>query len=75
LKKRYWPEIDTKEEVTDFSKRLTNHEKDGGFYNVAPKISPNGELFAFISNRDDLFLYQTGMIYSVYISQEFQPVK
>ncbi len=55
LKKRYWPEIDTKEEVMDFSKRLTNHEKDGGFYNVAPKISPNGEMFAFISNRDDLF--------------------
>lgn len=55
LKKRYWPEIDTREEVTDFAQRLTDHEKDGGFYNVAPTISPDGTMFAFISNRDGLF--------------------
>lgn len=55
LKKRYWPEIDTREEVTDFAQRLTNHEKDGGFYNIAPTISPDGQMFAFISNRDGLF--------------------
>ena len=55
LKKTYWPGISFREEVSDFSKQLTNHERDGGFYNVSPVISPKGNLFAFISNRDDLF--------------------
>ncbi|MCX6164962.1 MAG: biopolymer transporter Tol, partial [Ignavibacteriae bacterium] len=55
IKKRYWPEIKTREDVTDFAKALTDHEKDGGFYNVSPVISPDGTKFAFISNRDDLF--------------------
>lgn len=55
LKKTYWPGVAYREEVTDFAKPLTDHEKDGGFYNVSPVISPNGNLFAFISNRDDLF--------------------
>lgn len=55
LKKTYWPGISFREEVDDFSKQLTNHERDGGYYNVSPVISPNGNMFAFISNRDDLF--------------------
>ena len=55
LKKTYWPELKTRDEVTDFAKELTNHEKDGGFYNVSPVVSPDGTKFAFISNRDDLF--------------------
>ncbi len=55
IKKRYWPEIKTREDVTDFAKELTNHEEDGGFYNISPVISPDGSKFVFISNRDDLF--------------------
>lgn len=55
LKKMYWPDIDTREETDDFSKRITNHKKDGGFYNVSPVLSPKGDKFAFISNRDDNF--------------------
>ncbi|MBI5403726.1 MAG: PD40 domain-containing protein [Ignavibacteriae bacterium] len=55
LKKTYWPELKTRDDVTDFAKELTNHEKDGGFYNISPVISPDGSKFAFISNRDDLF--------------------
>ncbi len=55
LKKAYWPDIKFREDVKDFAKQLTNHEKDGGNYNVAPVISPKGDKFAFISNRDDLF--------------------
>ena len=55
LKKTYWPDIKIREEVKDFSKQLTNHERDGGSYNVAPVISPDGQKFAFISNQDDLF--------------------
>lgn len=55
IKKRYWPEIKTRDDVTDFANVLTDHTKDGGFYNVSPVISPDGSKFAFISNRDDLF--------------------
>ncbi|MBL8007020.1 MAG: PD40 domain-containing protein [Ignavibacteria bacterium] len=55
LKKTYWPDIKFREDVKDFAKQLTNHEKDGGYYNVAPVISPDGSMFAYISNRDDLF--------------------
>lgn len=55
LKKTYWPELKTREDVTDFARALTDHEKDGGFYNISPVISPDGSKFAFISNRDDLF--------------------
>lgn len=55
LKKTHWPEIATREDVKDFAKMLTNHMTEGGFYNVAPTISPRGDKFAFISNRDDFF--------------------
>lgn len=55
IKKRYWPEIKTREDITDFAKALTDHNEDGSFYNVSPVISPDGSKFVFISNRDDLF--------------------
>jgi Tol biopolymer transport system component len=55
IKKTYWPEIKTRDDVTDFANVLTDHTKDGGFYNVSPVISPDGTKFAFISNRDDFF--------------------
>ncbi|MGD8778893.1 MAG: peptidase MA family metallohydrolase [Ignavibacteria bacterium] len=52
LKKKYWPEIATREEPGDFAKRLTNNKKDGGFYNTSPAISPQGDKVAFISDRN-----------------------
>jgi len=51
----YWPDIAKRDEPTEFSRRLTDHEKDGGFYNTSPAISPQGDKIAFISNRDDYF--------------------
>ncbi|MCX8010356.1 MAG: peptidase MA family metallohydrolase, partial [Ignavibacteria bacterium] len=51
----YWPDIATRQDPEEFSKRLTNHVKDGGFYNTSPAISPQGDKIAFISNRDDYF--------------------
>ncbi len=51
----YWPDIAKRQEPTDYAKRLTNHMKDGGFYNTSPSISPQGDRIAFISNRDDYF--------------------
>ncbi|MCE1164926.1 MAG: DPP IV N-terminal domain-containing protein [Bacteroidetes bacterium] len=55
LKKEHYPEIATREDIKDFAKMLTNHMKDGGSYNISPVISPKGDQFAFISNRNDFF--------------------
>jgi Tol biopolymer transport system component len=52
----YWPDIAKREEPADFSyKRMTNHTKDGNFYNTSPAISPQGDKIAFISDRNDYF--------------------
>ena len=52
-KKYYFPDVNRYEYVEDFSSRLTNHQKDGNFYNTSPAISPDGEQVAFISDRGD----------------------
>ncbi len=51
----YWPDIAKREEPEDFATRLTNHVKDGNFYNTSPAISPQGDKIAFISDRNDYF--------------------
>lgn len=52
----YWPDIAKREDPADFAyKRLTNHTKDGNFYNTSPAISPQGDKIAFISDRNDYF--------------------
>ena len=51
----YWPDIAKREEPADYARRLTDHRKDGGFYNTSPAISPQGDRIAFISNRSDYF--------------------
>jgi Tol biopolymer transport system component len=51
----YWPDIAKREEPADYARRLTEHKKEGGFYNTSPAISPRGDKIAFISNRHDYF--------------------
>jgi Tol biopolymer transport system component len=51
----YWPDIAKRQEPADYARKLTDHTKDGGFYNTSPSISPQGDKVAFISNRDDYF--------------------
>ncbi|HLP16058.1 MAG TPA: biopolymer transporter Tol, partial [Bacteroidota bacterium] len=51
----YWPDIAKREDPSDFATRLTNHTKDGNFYNTSPAISPQGDKIAFISDRNDYF--------------------
>ncbi len=53
LKVAYWPDIAKREEPKDFAQQLTNHTKDGNFYNTSPALSPQGDKIAFISDRDD----------------------
>ncbi len=51
----YWPDIAKREEPGDYARRLTDHRKDGGFYNTSPAITPQGDKIAFITNRNDYF--------------------
>jgi Tol biopolymer transport system component len=55
LKVEYWPDIAKREDPADYARRLTDHKKEGGFYNTSPTISPQGDKVAFISNRRDFF--------------------
>jgi Tol biopolymer transport system component len=55
IKKTFWPDIALTSDPDEFSKRLTDHREDGGFYNTSPAISPQGDKIAFISNRDYYF--------------------
>jgi len=52
LKKIYWPDVADRKRPVDFSVRITNHKKDGSFFNTSPAISPNGDRLAYISDRD-----------------------
>ena len=52
----YWPDIAKREEPSEFSfLRLTDHKKEGNFYNTSPALSPQGDRIAFLSDRDDYF--------------------
>lgn len=52
IKKTFWPDVALRDDPEDFAKRLTDPEKDNGFYNTSPTLSPQGDKIAFISNRD-----------------------
>ena len=51
LKKEYWPDIANRENIPDFARQLTFHEKLGNTYNVAPALSPDGSRIALFSNK------------------------
>lgn len=51
----YWPEIAKREDMNAIMKKLTNHRKDGSNYNTSPAISPQGDKFAFITDKDGKF--------------------
>jgi Tol biopolymer transport system component len=53
LRKTYWPEISIREEPRDFAKYLTDHTKDGSFYNERPAFAPTGNRLAFFTDRSD----------------------
>ena len=51
----YWPEIAKREDINAVMKKLTDHKKDGSNYNTSPAISPQGDKFAFITDRNGKF--------------------
>ncbi len=51
LKKQYWPEVADRLVPKEFSKQLTDHQKQNNFLNVSPTITPQGDKIAYISDR------------------------
>ena len=52
LKKEYWPDINKRESIENFARKLTDNEKLNNTYNIAPSLSPDGSRIALISNKD-----------------------
>ncbi|MBL7998472.1 MAG: PD40 domain-containing protein [Candidatus Kapabacteria bacterium] len=55
MKTTYWVDREKFKKLDDFAKRMTNHTKEGSFYNTSPVLNPTGDKVAFISDRDDDF--------------------
>ncbi|MAX10335.1 MAG: hypothetical protein CMG13_05725 [Candidatus Marinimicrobia bacterium] len=51
LKELYWPEIETRDNISDIASTLIDHKKLKNSYNIGPSISPTGEKFAIYSNK------------------------
>ena len=54
LKKKYWPDIETRENIQDISRQLTNHVDLYNNYNIAPSVSPDKNKIAMYSNKGGL---------------------
>ena len=53
LKRVYWPEIGKRQDPKKTGKALTSHAKDRDFFNLKPRISPDGSTIAYFSDRSD----------------------
>lgn len=62
LKKRYWPLVATKSEADETAKPLTDHRREGSYFNLTPTVSPDGGQYVFLSDRgqySDIYLGST----------------
>ncbi len=48
----YWPELSKRKEAEEFSKRLTDHEEEGSYYNEKPVIAPTGDKMAIFTDKN-----------------------
>lgn len=55
LKVLYYPDIARYEEPRDFAEVLADHEVLDNFFNSSPEVSPQGDMVAFISDRNDYY--------------------
>ncbi|GAB4328088.1 MAG: DPP IV N-terminal domain-containing protein [Candidatus Zixiibacteriota bacterium] len=53
LRREYWPEISIREEPKTFARQLTDHEKDGSYFNEKPVFSPRGDRIAILTETAD----------------------
>ena len=49
----YWPEIAQRREAKEFSRQLTDHTKDGSYFNERPAFAPSGDKLAIFTDRHD----------------------
>ncbi|MEM1043537.1 MAG: BamA/TamA family outer membrane protein [Bacteroidota bacterium] len=54
LKAVYFPEVAAREDLDQIAKALVT-DKNGGFYNTSPAISPQGDRVAFLTAKGPLF--------------------
>jgi Tol biopolymer transport system component len=47
----FWPELSKRKESEELAKRLTDHEKDGSYFNEKPVFAPTGDKLAIFSDR------------------------
>jgi len=55
LKRQYWNEINLHNEPEEVAKRLTDDFESGGFYNISPSFSPQGDKIAYVTERQGTF--------------------
>ena len=76
-KKQVYPLV-ARLDIPQKEQRITNHQREGGFLNVGPALSPNGVYVAFISDRhgySDIYLasVSTGRIEAKLVSGQKTP--
>lgn len=77
-RKLYYPDIASMQSVKEIARQLTKHDVDKNFYNYTPTLSPDGDVIAFLSDRDgyaDIFLMSAtdGKIIRKLVSGEKTP--
>ena len=55
LKRQHWNNVNLHDSPGEIGKALTDAEEDGGFYNLAPVFSPQGDKIAYLSDQDGTF--------------------
>ncbi len=55
LKRQHWNEINKHDSPEEVGKALTDREDEGGFFNLAPKFSPQGDKIAYLADRKGTF--------------------
>ncbi len=53
LKRIYWPEIGKREKLADKGTALTSHIESRSYFNLKPRISPDGSMVAYYSDKKD----------------------
>ena len=55
LKRQHWNEINKHDSPGEIAKALTDRDLEGGFFNLAPQFSPQGDKIAYLADRNGTF--------------------
>ncbi len=51
LKRKYWPEVVERSNLSDIAKLLTDHRNEHSYFNIGPAVSPDGARVVFTSDK------------------------